>query len=692
MNNHRRSTRPPRSFDRSSDAAGLGEIYLLLVLCAFLDSLGANANVLDDAVATPDLPFYNLALRHNQLLQNQQGPWNSSLVSTPRDKECQLQWQLLRWFIQKIDAYYQELQKCLGQDIPADLRAWLAKYRRSKDIRKAGLRTLGDISQKNTPVEFDEILCAIIVLRAIFDFTSKRNPFEGGVETAFAKWRDMRPWTQTNRETLDVVLKQLARSDSSSLGDARPAWPRDLSGSPVLGTGSRFTNPGYYPPVVNENSLSDTPTYGPSNYSMGMNLFASPLNLGFIPDAAGYSTLHSQTQAQTQRSSPYTPCGPESFVSFPIISDLVGYPQTPDPSQLYGSSQSYHQPETQAVELNQSIPFVIFMKFLEDFMQLGDLLPLFSRTGANSIHWSDLPATHNARAAATEVLMDAERSLFSPLENSLSTQDPLIQAIIPTTRSLASLGGLSSLTSMTDYMIHLSMYLLPTSQSCRDFARTVLHTCPGASPVDEPSTLMGPRSQAQNPNEILEQRLDQIERDFHGTYYPSHLLQPRVPRSRSYRTDQLKPPTIPSYASRSQLTPSIVDSSESNWQSALDNSPGTSTTYERYINSPNVDLSASLTGYRNTNPTPSISSTLHCEDCGKVYTGKHASSHLSRHKRSHREAERGFKCPYCDKVFNHTRTDNIRTHCRSVHGQELPGNGREFWASRSSVQPGPWSN
>ncbi|KAI1761789.1 hypothetical protein GGR53DRAFT_504094 [Hypoxylon sp. FL1150] len=85
------------------------------------------------------------------------------------------------------------------------------------------------------------------------------------------------------------------------------------------------------------------------------------------------------------------------------------------------------------------------------------------------------------------------------------------------------------------------------------------------------------------------------------------------------------------------------------------------------------------------NSTLSTEATAHCLMCDKCFHGKHAKSHLSRHKRgAHRERDSQVQCPFCDKTFSHIRTDNIRVHCRNVHQQELPRDGKKFWAATSS--------
>ncbi|KAI1772654.1 hypothetical protein F4818DRAFT_425049 [Hypoxylon cercidicola] len=95
------------------------------------------------------------------------------------------------------------------------------------------------------------------------------------------------------------------------------------------------------------------------------------------------------------------------------------------------------------------------------------------------------------------------------------------------------------------------------------------------------------------------------------------------------------------------------------------------------------ELTATNSGPISTSTTAtnsSTSSTVSCPTCEKTYSGKHAKSHLSRHKREHRDKNIQVQCLFCDRIFHHTRTDNIRTHCRKVHQQELPedGTGR-FW-------------
>ncbi|KAI2614919.1 hypothetical protein GGR54DRAFT_324152 [Hypoxylon sp. NC1633] len=671
MNNFHDSTRPSGSFDPNSGLAGLPKIYSVLSTCVFLDSLNTNANVLGGtAVATPELYFSTLAMQHGPLSGNQQGPWNSSQVSTARDKECRPQWQLLSWLIRKTDNYHQELQRCSGQDVPADLLSWLAKYPQPSDIRKVGLRTLGDIFQKSRDANFDEILCAAIVLRATVD---KSNPFGGVVEAAFAGWGSLASLTLTNREALDVAFKRLAKLDSPLSGAAQPDWSRDLSGSPVLGTGTGFTNPPCYPSFVNDDSLSDNPTYEASNYNMaGNDMWLSTSGLGCISGVAGYPAPRPQSQPHPP--SPYDAYGSGDYVAHPtmntnlqFMNTMESYSHQPDPGQMYRSSQSY-LPEAQfdMADLDRSSPFIVFMTFLDGFMELGDLLTLFSHTGSTSFQWSNLPRTHNARAAENEFFMMAERSLFGPLEESQPKRDPLTRAMISSTRSLASLGGLPSMTSMVDYMIHLGRNLLPNVEAFRNFARDVLKTCPRDSRPDRLKRHLGHSGS----NEVPERYIDEIAADFCGAYYPAHLFHTQASESRSNRAHQPTLLTIPSQASRSQQVPSIINSSESNGQSHLDSSTDASTVCESFANSP------APSGYG----VPHVPGTIYCE-CGSGFKGKHAHTHLSRHKRRHKETDKYIKCPYCNKIFAPLRTDNITTHCKNIHHKPPPGKGREYWAS-----------
>ncbi|OTA97035.1 hypothetical protein M434DRAFT_332902 [Hypoxylon sp. CO27-5] len=298
---------------------------------------------------------------------------------------------------------------------------------------------------------------------------------------------------------------------------------------------------------------------------------------------------------------------------------------------------------------------------LADFMNLGDLHDLFSN-GIDSNHRINLPATYNARASENERLMNAERSLFSPLRGSPPLQNPLMQAIISTTRSLALLGGLSSLTRMISYMINLGMNILESSKSCHSFTLTVMHHCPQGSIASVIGQCRQFTSLTQNLT--LDKFIDEIARKHSGAYHPAHLIQSPDTRLRSQRTLHSRESMIPSRASSSRLTPSNFDLSASNIQSRMDNTE--------------MSVVSELT----TNTTTSTTSTVKCKECGKLFKGKNLSSHLSRHKRSHRDADE-IRCPSgCSKVFKGSRTDNIRAHCRKVHNEELP---QDYWAARTTT-------
>ncbi|OTB17434.1 hypothetical protein K445DRAFT_276915 [Daldinia sp. EC12] len=179
------------------------------------------------------------------------------------------------------------------------------------------------------------------------------------------------------------------------------------------------------------------------------------------------------------------------------------------------------------------------------------------------------------------------------------------------------------------------------------------------------------RGRGQCQTQSIEKRIDEIVKSYSGAYHPAHLLQPHN-NQRSHRTLHPRQHTLTSRASSSQPTPSIVDSLGSNGHNFMDNG---------------ADISIMTS-----NTTPSQTSNAQCEECGKTFTGKHVSSHLSRHKRQHRVGHFTIECPYCGKLFHHVRTDNIRTHCRNVHGRELPENGKEYWSRLTGTQLGGQNN
>ncbi|KAI1413200.1 hypothetical protein F5Y13DRAFT_31988 [Hypoxylon sp. FL1857] len=561
--------------------------------------------------------------------------------------------------------------------MPPDIGAWRTKYRQSRDVRKVGLRTLADILQEKAPIDFNEVLCAIIVLHAILDFTSKRNSFEGDVESTLSRWSYMNSLTGTNRESVGLVLKRLASS---------PACLRDLPGSGVLGTGSMFAEDTFRPLsiVVNDSSLSDIPTYGPSGYNTGAPL-TSQFNNVYISQS-GYPIPPSFNQPQTSNSYPsWGPGNPALSHSammnmeYSFQNNLGPYSQQHGAGQLYGSTQSsgyiQHERPPDMVDPDRHTPLVLFMVFLDGFIGLGDLYRLFCGS-IDSIHPMSLPTTYNSQVSACEFLMDAERTLFSPLSNWQSLQEPLIQAIISTTRSFALLGGLSSLSSMVRYMIYLGMVssnnlglflhtdchqnILENRESCCDFSLAVLKHCPPSSVADVVDQFSSGWGLTQN--QSLEQFVEEIGRHHSGAYHPAHLVQSPDIHPRNHRPLQTRESTAPSRGSSSRHTPSIVDFSISNQQSRMDTTE--------------MSVVSELT----TNTTPSTTSTVKCKECGKLFKGKNLSSHLSRHKRSHRDADE-IQCPCgCPKIFRGSRTDNIRAHCRKVHNEELPP---DYWAART---------
>ncbi|KAI0106781.1 hypothetical protein F4814DRAFT_69903 [Daldinia grandis] len=665
---------------KNDDATGLGKINSFAIICEFLDPLRKPANVSCGASATiPNLQhlqnFSIPALRFDRPMNNtlQASPlMNPSLVDNSSNSWDKEQWRFLWWFVWKIDGYCEKLHECFEQNIPSDLKDWLTRHNNSTEIRNVGLRGLGDILQDIIPSEFHEILSIMIVQHAIFHYTCETSSFES-VESAFTGWRNTIPIIQTHQPSLDLVFERLKLADRPS-GNTQLARPHIQT--PLFETGSKFTNldintcypqsipdSSFYPP----RNLVSSPDTSPWTLSRNQN-FASGADDGYM---ASYplnymSRFNCYESSGAENIMPYTPM---TNLNSPFSSNEINHSafqnQTPQRvGQGYGSSPSpsYPQYETRmsTMSLSHSTPFTIFMKFIDNFTNQGGLPHLFSQ---GSIHWNKRPLTSSALVSEKRFFNDANSLFFNPLRTlaSQSLQDPIIQAIISTTSSLILLGGLHSFPDVADYMIGLGTHLLPTPDLCHEFARIVLQTCPEAEAASSPN-----RS-----TRDLEKRIDEIVKNYSGAYHPAHLLQPHSTQ-RGHRILQPRQPIVTSRASSSQPTPSIIDSSGSHVHSFVDNS----------IEISNVT----------SNTTPSVTSTAHCVECGKTFTGRHVSSHLSRHKRQHRTGHVTIECPYCGKAFHHVRTDNIRTHCRNVHGHELPENGKEYWSRITGTQPGGQNN
>ncbi|KAI1209236.1 uncharacterized protein F4807DRAFT_101063 [Annulohypoxylon truncatum] len=653
-----------------NNRVGLCNIKAFGITCDFVDSLCAYADVPGDtAAATPDLHFLHSSsiptFRPDRPASNhQEPPVTASLVdgsSNSRNKGRQSQWQSSWRFIKKIDEYHQKLQECL-QSRPGELGDWFKTYREPKDIRNYGLRALGDIQQNEVPTEFPEMLCAMIVQHAISHYATDRGSYEG-VQSAFTSWRNTIPLNEINLESLNLVFEQLKLVDKSSLEDARPT--RIPYETQVFETGRQFTNPSptFYPQTINENSLSmwtfhdqsftprlsdEYPTAYQLNQPQQLNPFESLGNQYLMPS---YVPTTNRNQ---------------SFLSHEIDASSTFSRQphlhNPGPSFEYPQPPGCRPHETQLGlgALNQSAPFGVFKRFIDNFTNQGDLPHLFAQ---GLIRWNNLSLTSNARISEKLFFNRIENTLFGPLRNSISqsAQHPIAQAIVSTTWSVALLGALHSVKDTVKYMIHLSVSLFPNAGSCRDFVRTVLQVCPTAHVAEEPNGPSGRRRHITN--HALEQKLDEVERDFSGEYHPTYLFASQSSHSRDSRTLQPNQPTIASQTSTSQPTLSVPDSTGSYTRSVYGTNSEISTPHE---------LNASPMS-----PAPNM---VRCNQCEKVFKGKNISSHLSRHKRSHVDVT--IKCPNsdCNKTFKGGRTDNIRAHCRNVHNLTLPEDGRGFWA------------
>ncbi|KAI1771133.1 hypothetical protein F4818DRAFT_213574 [Hypoxylon cercidicola] len=639
---------PRRAYNHNVGAVGVGEIEKWAILFKFLDCLGTDLNPIDDTViTTPELAYAIPTLQHGQVIgSHQDDPWNVNRVGgspNAADKGCQSQWHLSWSIFRKIEEYRLALQDYDG------LGQWLGVYKHSEDIINAGLRALGSILQRRVPDQFNDILCAMMVQHATHNFAYKRNLFKEVNESAFTTWGRMIPSiTEADQEILDTVFQRLTSSDGSSPGDAPPSWPSDqtlssssLSG--VAGVGSAFTNHTIpYPMAVDGNSLHDSSQHGhldPNPILTSTTSFNHPTDSYLVPYQTNY----------IWNMGPFGPCyfdGASPYSITPLH-------QPPGFRGMYGSSRRSDYPQYGAQRspgaLHHSKPFLVFMEFMNGFVARGGLLELFSH---RSNHESSSQPELNTRDSEARFLTKAETSFFHPLTRSISQSPPgpIPQAIVSTTWSLVHRGQLHSFQDTADFMVRLGKNLLPSSQSFASFAQAVLQTCSLAS------TGQLPRDQIQN----IKRHVEETTREWGGRYHPDCLLRAQDLNSRG---SQNLRPKIVSRASSHQPTLSNIESSGSVGRSQLDAPTEVSTAFT-------------------TNTTPSATSSVKCPSCEKTYSGKHAKSHLSRHKRDHRETNIPIKCDFCGKVFGHTRTDNIRTHYRQVHQQELQEDGRTYWAKK----------
>ncbi|KAI1074286.1 hypothetical protein F5B20DRAFT_586415 [Whalleya microplaca] len=659
----------PRQYERTSGPSEIASLYLA---CDFLESLCIDGNVVKDTlVATPDSQIPPLPSSQHERPSdgNQERPVNASLAdgsSNAQNKRCQTQWQLLHWFIQKIDVYYQKLQ-CPGIETLPVLRQWLTKYRRSKKVREVGLHTLRDILQDKRPLAFDEVLCAMLVQHAVFVWSKNRRLVEGGIGSALSGWRNMFSPTSDEQSALDFVFKQITIYDSSTPGDSNPAWPdhQTLFNSPVQETGSQFTSGPFYPMSINiEESI-----YGIAGFDADASSWAQNPMTSFPPRTQHLSMTPHPTRPSEFDPGPYSLWRPgESSTTMGIANPFTPNPfdlQQPFQRQphLSGSLQVF-QPLLQPPHLiprsthvnnsplNQSPPFRIFMNFVDEFKNLGGLLHLFSRIHTKPVYLTNPPTNSNTQASEIGFSMNAETYLFQPLKASRHIEDPLEKAIVSTARSFTLVRGLRSFKDIEDYIIHLSINLLPSPEPCRKFVQVVLQTCIDIAPEVDGFP------EVHHQNHTIEQLLDKVTGQFLGGYYPTQLLQPKIGQSRDYERLQPGGPSLSSSSSSHPTSP-LGNSATSNRR----NNRGTST--------------IASTTYEHTGTTPSVGSELRCPHCSQSFTGKYAHQSLSRHKRNHKD--RMFKCPHpgCPKALD-SRTDNIRTHCKNVHGKLLPP-GAELW-------------
>ncbi|KAI0169124.1 hypothetical protein GGR52DRAFT_508627 [Hypoxylon sp. FL1284] len=641
---------PPKIYYNTNNndlgAAGPNEIEAWATICDFLESIGTDFNALDEtSVPTPELPFSIPALPHDQAIGTQQDPpWNQ-VDGSPNavDKSSRLQLDLSCWLIRKVHAYYLALARC------EDLTSWLEEYGRSKDIVNDGLRTLADISHDRNPEHFDSILCAMVVQHAVYVFARERNLFMDVNESAFTIWGGMIPTlTEANQKVLNTVFGYLKSSDGSSTEHPPSSWPSDQS---VSGVGDRFTSNVSYPMAVDNNSLDDPPQHGqvitdsslnPPAGNYPIDPYASQaLNFtGYVWDSNNFGDYG---QASNDNTTPYMF---DTANQYPTIER-----QSISPS-LSGMYQTFQHPNNLAYKtqispaaLSLSNPFRCFMQFMNNLKNCGDLLTIFSH---GSIQTSNRSPHSKGRSAEKQFYLNAKSSFFDPLETAVKDFPPIARAIVSTTLSMVQ-DKIHSYEDTADYMVHLSKHLLPSPESCASFARIVLKTCPTTAKNRLPQFM----NQAYRDEEI-DRRVEETRRDWRGAYYPLYL---QDLTSRGNRDSRSKSATR---TGGKQLTLSNLASSGSNgpsyWNTATEGSIAPTT-----------------------NTTPSGSSTVRCPLCDKSFSGRHAKSHLSRHKRDHRDVDTQIKCPVCDKVFHHTRTDNVRTHCRNVHHTELPKDGRKLW-------------
>ncbi|KAI5864886.1 hypothetical protein GGS23DRAFT_595579 [Durotheca rogersii] len=633
---------PPSHYGNTlvDNATTMDKINRLCLVCNFLDRLPIDLSVSHDVpVDTPDLASAISTLQLDL-------PINVSMMRGPsrsRDEQHQQQWRLPLRFMQKIDACVQKLLRCSRTDMSVALRDWVAGSPQPSLVRDTGLGVLGAMEQNNVPSRFDELLCAMIVQHAVFEIDHIESLSS---QSAFIGWATLTPEIQDNAE----LFARLVRDDHqlSASVDARQAGsvPPTPSSSAVMGAGGGglpASFPSYPTSVADADLSSDTPRYAQPAYSPNTNEWPLSPNGDFSPGWLPYYGTPG----------PFPPAG---FVAHPAVANASSFVA---PQQLQADFDPFYllmQPTNVAqysVQVNrtavrQSPAFGIFVGFIEAFSRC-DLAHIFSHNDANPL----VPPQDYPPPMAPSLSRDGWYR-FPPLDTSVLVQletacgGAVEQAIVSTARSLVESGRIHSFWDAARYMCYLSANLLPSINSYRSFVRVVLR-------ANSPNRL--PTESAQG----LKQYAEELARNFRGAFCPAHLLRPRRPSH--------MPLGEPSGDRRHPLAP----------YTALSSLP---TTHSRSLTDTSTVISTLSRTAATTLSENSVPS-RQCSDCDKSFHGKHASSHLSRHRREHR-GPLSTACPLCGKPFPHQRTDNIRSHCWNVHGQALPRSGKAFWASQKA--------
>ncbi|RYP44477.1 hypothetical protein DL768_009048 [Monosporascus sp. mg162] len=596
-------------------------------------------------------------------------PWRPSPYL--QQPTCHEQWDLLLELRNKTDMHYQAVKEYLAQEDCIALSDWLDGYPTSSHTREAGLLTLRDIGQDKPPASIGDSFAAALVQHSVFEIRLQRDYTASS--SAFTEWGRIL-FSEVVWEQLNPIYEHLLSYNSPNV--RKSPKPSSMSDpSEHLGSGAQFdhqTSERIGPPAPPQLSF---PTFDMTSYGT----LSVPTDPAYPELVSGrdhgltswfHETSHSTPLNQILpllTLSPATPNIPLLMVSGvqvelpqqvsfgPTVPDVVNSTRGPQPRSAgfegAHSDRLYYQ-------LKGSQSWATIMAYLDSFGSQNNILDQFSTPS------TDRPdQNHNRGGTTSPSQVRADRfkgcvqfhllDSFSRISTS-GVEDAIVKGIESSAKVMLSIGSLSYLRHVEDYLLSLSQAMISSGIYKQQYASRVLDGCLDLAFMSDMTPFLYPRGTQADSYYSVQYKMSRLSRvnGAQSDFDPTVILDTIRPRRRTWNT-------LPVPSTHGPSTSASVshesDVSLTDFDEVASQDDGTATSYD------------------------GESSSICCPDCKRVYTGNSAPTSFLRHKRTKHGDGDMYRCPYCDKLQD--RSDNLRVHIKSQHpGKKVPKGKAEFKA------------